>query len=59
MEKPALIPLPPQSDTREVPLTSEPPLADLTPLTSEQPLAVEPPLTSEPSGNGGAEPVAV
>ncbi|MGW1889152.1 hypothetical protein ACWCP6_02685 [Streptomyces sp. NPDC002004] len=31
----------------ELPLTSEPPLADVVPLTSEPPLADEAPLTSE------------
>ncbi|MEU8351658.1 hypothetical protein [Streptomyces sp. NPDC048845] len=33
----------------ELPLTSEPPLADSAPLTSEPPLATELPLTSEPA----------
>ncbi|UCM88111.1 hypothetical protein [Streptomyces marincola] len=53
----ALIPAPGPTTAREMPLTSEPPLGDLTPLTAEQPLAVEPPLTAEPNGHGGAESV--
>ncbi|MEU6127075.1 hypothetical protein [Streptomyces sp. NPDC047123] len=38
----------------ELPLTSEPPLADYTPLTSEPPLADAAPLTSEPTSTGMA-----
>ncbi|MGK5530777.1 hypothetical protein [Streptomyces sp. URMC 129] len=52
---PALTRMPEGTSAREVPLTSEPPLGDLTPLTAEQPLAVQPPLTAEPNGRGGAE----
>nr|WP_234348105.1 hypothetical protein [Streptomyces specialis] len=52
---PALTRMPEASRGREMPLTSEPPLGDLTPLTAEQPLAVQPPLTAESNGRGGAE----
>ncbi|WP_326600823.1 hypothetical protein [Streptomyces sp. NBC_01803] len=52
---PALIRMSEGTSAREVPLTSEPPLGDLTPLTAEQPLAILPPLTAEPNGRGGAE----
>ncbi|NBE52015.1 hypothetical protein [Streptomyces boluensis] len=38
----------------ELPLTSEPPLADAAPLTSEPPLADAAPLTSEPTATGTA-----
>ncbi|AJE85602.1 MULTISPECIES: hypothetical protein [Streptomyces] len=38
----------------ELPLTSEPPLADAAPLTSEPPLADVLPLTSEPTANATA-----
>ena len=39
-------------DFAELPLTSEPPLADASPLTSEPPLGTETPLTSEPTTTG-------
>ncbi|WP_328538723.1 hypothetical protein [Streptomyces sp. NBC_00344] len=56
---PELMPDPlmdPDSSTSsmELPLTSEPPLADVAPLTSEPPLADATPLTSEPTAYGTA-----
>lgn len=56
---PELVPEPmsdPDASTSsmELPLTSEPPLADAAPLTSEPPLADATPLTSEPTAYGTA-----
>lgn len=42
------------TSSMELPLTSEPPLADVAPLTSEPPLADGTPLTSEPTAYGTA-----